>query len=384
MPLSCVKLSAWHDFRKVLAGRGLDFWVSALASTTVEEMPDKLATMRVEDQLVADVFTHCYLIESTDIKAESNMLLDEFGLGLRKVRVRSRAEPGCMFCFVSDNGPSLLFEQKQELSSLDRRLSAEERLRRTRMKFEVTNKATVLDVAKRHFGRFWLTSYSDVTAETCKKRVVCGAVDKQPMTERFGVCYIAEVENCKEVSDLICLKCGTGSRNSMPRSRMESGCIVLMLPDESPRPTPPSKSEPATSAKRPTPSTEDPTGASDAKRAKSSGGPTLPLVTSGHRQTAGTTGAFATLKSAPGQALAVEEPSTSADPEGDLRYKQICVIEKRLATLLPTLPREQLSTPFVQKKLELYMQKQVGRLDKFKDDIARVWRAYVDRTKEET
>jgi len=55
-----------------------------------------------------------------------------------------------------------------------------------------------------------------------------------------------------------------------------------------------------------------------------------------------------------------------------------------LAALLPTLPREQLSTPLVQEKLEESMRKPHGRLDKFKLEIARIWRKYLETTAGQT
>ncbi len=67
-PVPCVFVPSVEELRPQLQGRGTDFWVGSLADVSREELPAKIATMRVEDMLVSDVFTQCFACTTRDIK----------------------------------------------------------------------------------------------------------------------------------------------------------------------------------------------------------------------------------------------------------------------------------------------------------------------------
>ena len=70
----------------------------------------------------------------------------------------------------------------------------------------------------------------------------------------------------------------------------------------------------------------------------------------------------------------------AADAAEAVYCKQLEVIERKLAVLLPTMSREELSTTTcVQAKLEVSMQKPSGRLQKFNMEIGRLRRAFLER-----
>merc|ERR1719428_1407168 len=110
----------------VLKDRGHDFWVSCLAGVTVEELPDKLGSIRVEGELVGDVFTHVYCKSTDNIKRDADAIVTDFGLGLRKKRVMSHPVPGCVYVLINNRCETALSKRKALLPSNDKRLSAEE------------------------------------------------------------------------------------------------------------------------------------------------------------------------------------------------------------------------------------------------------------------
>lgn len=71
-----------------------------------------------------------------------------------------------------------------------------------------------------------------------------------------------------------------------------------------------------------------------------------------------------------------------AEGEPSLHQRQVEVIKKRLATILPQLPFDQLRTSLVLTKLEECMQKRKGRFDGFRADIEHIIIAYVTENAE--
>lgn len=395
MAIECTKMPDSMPFRFLVQDRGNDFWVSSLAGVSKEEMPDRMASLRVEDELVSEVFTHCYFKISSKIKSDANAITDEFGLGLRKKRVTSHDVPGCVFVLVNKNEETLLSRRRAELSSSDRRLSPEERLRRTQMQFDVSSLDALMKEAKACKSNFWLTSYSEAGAEESKKRVVTMSVEGTLAPERFSKCILVEVPDCQKATEKIIGACGLGLRKSAVRSRGKKGSVALLFSEatsassQGPRAATTTGEESYSSSDSSESSKSQRVGAKrakpdgrvvpaqkpkklkpvnvapnqQAKREKAESSIILPITSE-----AAVRSVTAERKSDPNERTTDEE----------LHYRQVQVLEKRLASLLPTLPRDQLSTPFLQAKLEQQMQKPAGRLDKFKLDIGRIWRAFAD------
>ena len=57
---------------------------------------------------------------------------------------------------------------------------------------------------------------------------------------------------------------------------------------------------------------------------------------------------------------------------------QIEMLETKLAVVLPTLPRQSLSTAYVLAELESALGKPAGRLDRFRPDVERIWSAWAE------
>lgn len=377
----CLIVPSVEELRPVLQGRGTDFWVGSLADVSTADLPPRFATMRIEESLASEAFDCVFACASNDIKSDANSLIDEFGLGLRKTRSRSKEVPGCVFVLVSQDGPSALRKKYDGLQSTDKRLSTEERVRRTRLAFDIVPQSR-LNAEAGHGKPFWLTAYTDLDAEACKKKVVSLSIEGFSAEDRFRRALIAEVKDCAVATDYITDRYGLSERAQRVRSKAMAGCIVLLmdpisvaealskeavsgggtgliLPTTSEHPSPPSL------RKRNATAVSD---VSPEGRAKHQRMTTAPSAA---------TGCAASPTANGGGDTATARSTSQMNPE-DLHCAQVCVIEKRLAILLPKLAREQLSTPYVQAKLEEFMKKPAGRLDKLRMDIARIWRSYAE------
>mmetsp|Transcript_105681 Transcript_105681/g.298688 ORF Transcript_105681/g.298688 Transcript_105681/m.298688 type:complete len:436 (+) Transcript_105681:241-1548(+) len=230
LSLTCVELDDWTEVCNVLPEHGSDFFVSSVACARFDDVADRLLTMRVEEHLVTEVFTHCYIAKSEDLKADVNAVIDDFGLGLRRARSMSAPGRGFVLVLVSEGAPSLLYMKHSEYEAHDKKLSTEERVRRTQLHFEASNMTTISQQARRNQGSFCLTCYTGVDLETCKRRVVTMEMDGVPINERFSRCLIVETRNCQEATNLINTQAGTGCKKSKVKSKPAPGCVVLLLP----------------------------------------------------------------------------------------------------------------------------------------------------------
>eukprot|EP00930_Biecheleria_cincta_P020397 TRINITY_DN15356_c0_g1_i2.p1 TRINITY_DN15356_c0_g1~~TRINITY_DN15356_c0_g1_i2.p1 ORF type:complete len:298 (+),score=56.40 TRINITY_DN15356_c0_g1_i2:60-896(+) len=235
MDLECTKLPDSMPFRYLIQDRGHDFWVSSMAGVSEEEMPGKIATLRVEDELVSEVFTHCYFKTSNKIKSDANAITDEFGLGLRKKRVTSQDVAGCVFVLINKNEETLLSKRRAALSPCDKKLSSEERLRRTQMQFYVTSVDAIMITAKAWKSSFWLTSFTEVGAEEAKKKIAVLNIEGKLAFERFAKCMIAEVPDCQRATETISKTCGLGLRKSAVRTFRnceKKGSVALLFSEQ--------------------------------------------------------------------------------------------------------------------------------------------------------
>lgn len=197
-------------------------------------------------------------------------------------------------------------------------------------------------------------------------------------TQRFNRCLFAEVPNCQEATMRVTNMCGLGLRKSSVKSRLGPGCIAAFFTGEGLPPlplpqmvsTPPSKRQAAPGSSGPK---EAPAQPKRRRTAEAESGAVVTLPTRG-----GADRAQRPPPSLAGKADDAGVASAGAGDEEEIYFKQVRVLETRLKDLLPRLKREDLSTSFVQARLEEFMKKPYGRLDKFKLEIARVWRSYLE------
>jgi len=434
MPLECIKVPSFMGLRGVVKTRGHDFWIGCLAGVTEDELPDKMVSFQVEKELAGDIFSHCYYQASDDIKGTTNSIIDEFGLGLRKKRTTSLSVPGCVYVLVNKAGPTLLSQRRATLGNTDKALSSEERLRRTHLQFCTATEESALRLEAQKYKRhFWLTCFIDHDVQAAQKRVVTMTVKGSNASERFSHCILLEVRDCHAVTERLTMICGLGLRAGSVRSRTGPGCVVLLvdrfsaperklakedvnrtktetapilhikkenayassqnLPmDRSAAPgqalqrvaasnvfphplpvCPPRTSlAPARAPANPAPQRE---------RRKQEVNYLTPEPKKRKLEVIGSTAP--TPGTVPMLPLSVQGGGSSTavdadyDADGERYFKQVCILEKKMDMLLPALPSDQLSTPFVQAHLENYMTLPAGRLHKFKNEIGRIWRAYI-------
>lgn len=397
--VTCIKLKRYHDFVDLLKKKDNDFWISSLADVTSGELPDRVPAYRVQEALACENFSTCYYTSSADIKADAEALISLVGLGLRKNKVKSKNVPGCIFALVQEDGPSGIRFQREHLEASDRRLPTEERIRRTACDRKLPTEERVLrgemhveviadmdkmmQQAKRISPKnFFLTCFGGCDALEAKKKSVSCNVEGKHAASTFNRALIVEVPDCCMASSLFTGAFGLGMRKTFVRGRAVSGCLVLFLLQP--------EAEVAISTLKPK---QQGIGSSSSTTGRGSAQEELALAKR-RRTEAGTPEARLCLlppRSAGGPAgVAQEQPravaagkatDTLEDERSEEVYlRQVRVLEKRLQELLPRLPREQLATTYVQSKLEEHMQLGSGRLSKFRMDIFRVWRAYLEVT----
>jgi len=433
MPLECIKVPNFMGLHGVVKTRGHDFWIGCLAGITEDELPDRMISFQVEKELAADIFSHCYYQASDDIKGTTNSIIDEFGLGLRKKRTTSLSVPGCVYVFVNNAGPTLLSQRRATLGNTDTALSSEERLRRTQLQFCTTTEESALrQEAETYRRNFWLTCFCDLDARAARKRVVTMKVEGNNASERFSHCMLHEVKDCHSVTERLTMICGLGLRSGAVRSRTGPGCVALLvdrfsIPEIKMQKNvnqTKSKNPPNLQAKKENVSASsqnllrDLSVATDqtlqgvvANNVFPHPLPVCPPRTSlapldsarlQERRKQKINGRSPELKKRKFEEVGSTAPTPRAvpvipfslprgasssvgdavyDAEGERYFKQACMLEKKMAELLPTLPRDQLSTPFVQAHLENFMNLPAGRLHKFKNEIGRIWRVYISNQK---
>jgi len=348
--LRCQQLQRRSELVRWLQERGADHWVSCLTQVDVATFREKLRTYRVEDELVSDVFTDCVYLETAAARDEADRVLAAVGLGLRRKKVRVQNQPGVLFAFVNMMGPSKLMRQKAHLSATAHKLSAEERVRRTTMQFTITSLKKVKAELARQPGSFWVTAWQKKGAEEAKKTAVTTSIDNALAIERFKRCLLVEVPNCQGATRKLTETFGLGLRSKATRARPEPGTVAVFLENSGCGAAEPSS--PTAAARSP----------KAAATAASSPPPKRPRRYREPEQTGDRE----------------PEPEPTVDTE-ELYVAQVRVLEHRLLSLLPSLPREQLSTPFVQARIEEHMHRPHGCFDKFQCDICRIWRRYVDQ-----
>jgi len=114
-------LRDWKKVLGIVAASGSDFWVAALYDQTAEALPQYLSTMQVAKLYVADVFTHCFVANSDDIQGDSDLVFNEFGLGLRHRKPKkwewTANNRGCVFILVNRDGKTAILREREHGTS---------------------------------------------------------------------------------------------------------------------------------------------------------------------------------------------------------------------------------------------------------------------------
>lgn len=385
--LACILLHDWTEVTDVLRGHGHDFYLSSRACQMLEELANAVASIRVEDNRIADMFSHCYIAESRDIKADVDSVINEFGLGLRKSRSLSKPETsGYVFVLVNTSGPTALLKQQLELPSMDRRLSTEVRVRRTSVRYDVSSVAEMITQSRKNQGSFFLTAIKEANVEICKKKVVSVQVDGAFVEERFPRCLLAEVPNCLEACNQIEAQSGLGLRSSKVRVKAVNGCLALFLPAEfkpqaASQALVPLNNQAASQALVPV--NNQAAGAivtPDAKRHReANAAASASAVTPPQKVSAASMVAAASARANSSETAPAASRKRPRDESGSLYQQQVSVLEGRMKVLLPLLLPAELNPIFVQARLEELMRMPQGRLAKFQPVIQKALHSYANQ-----
>jgi len=224
------------------AGRGLndftDFWVGTLAGVDYLDMKCRCENhLAVHEYPVREIFTHAYILETNDIKTAANTLLDQFGLGLRKKRVLSKAEKGCVFLLLNNNGKTPYLAQR-EGAGLESRNSGEFRRRALDgiVHFvTLEDRDEFLALPKMNLA-FWAGCVMTTSMAEAENFIANINVDTKKIEYLFSHCYLHRSQNCRKDCDDIFNRYGNGLRQRIVTSaREQPGIVFLLIATKSPQ-----------------------------------------------------------------------------------------------------------------------------------------------------
>lgn len=224
------------------AGRGIgaftDYWVGTLAGVDYVDMKCKCENhLSVDEYLVRDIFTHAYILETDDIKSTGNALLDQFGLGLRKKRIVSKAEKGCVFLLLNNTGQSAYLTKRQG-AGLESRNSGEFRRRALDgiVHFvTMEDRDEFLLLPKMNLA-FWSGCVMTTSMAEAENYIANITVDQKKIEYLFSHVYLHHSQNCQKDCDEIVRRYGNGLRQRVVTAAKERpGIVFLLIATKSPQ-----------------------------------------------------------------------------------------------------------------------------------------------------
>lgn len=84
------------QFMAVMSRARDQHWLSAYSGLDATECQKRVITTMIDGQPPDMHYQRCYVSEVGCCKTEANRLVDTYGMGLRRMRVRARADKGCI------------------------------------------------------------------------------------------------------------------------------------------------------------------------------------------------------------------------------------------------------------------------------------------------
>eukprot|EP00397_Hematodinium_sp_SG-2012_P059570 GEMP01076532.1.p1 GENE.GEMP01076532.1~~GEMP01076532.1.p1 ORF type:complete len:314 (+),score=69.72 GEMP01076532.1:85-1026(+) len=81
------------------------FWLSAFSNITSKDAPKQVMNTTVEGKSPEKLFSHCYLMDSANCRADCDEFYKNFGFGVRQNRVRAKEATGTVYCLVATKKP---------------------------------------------------------------------------------------------------------------------------------------------------------------------------------------------------------------------------------------------------------------------------------------
>jgi len=212
------------------------FYFTGLCNIDFEQALDRLQTNTYEKKYAIDVFRYCYFFESDNCKEICNLILSEFGFGLRNKRSSVRAKRGYVFVYTS---PYKKIVTKKHIKAAftqgegtrnKKRIRSDDRLAMTSMKFHRCSPQKLASYVtnKEHY----LGSITHIANENLMRKRV---ISMKPMMNKhvdeiFTDCYIAMSDNVRRDMAMFFDKVGNvGLRHKRAVSKAEPGGVYLLL-----------------------------------------------------------------------------------------------------------------------------------------------------------
>mmetsp|Transcript_123989 Transcript_123989/g.194384 ORF Transcript_123989/g.194384 Transcript_123989/m.194384 type:complete len:392 (+) Transcript_123989:1-1176(+) len=374
-----------EDVISKLQRYGSDHYVTSLKDVGAHEAADKLSSLRVDGELAQDVFSHCYALDSEDVMADGEKILKACGLGLRKKRFKGSSHAGCILALFNKLGPTKLSQIRSSLSDTDTRLPTHDRLDRSTLLFQEVESSTLDQFARRHARNHFLTALaSDDGPMACKKYIITMKYGEELVSKKFTNCVMSKVDDCMSVVRCI-EQYGLGCRSKKVRCRAVPGWIALLFNSSNDPSVASRVSDVIDNASN---SLVAKGAGTHSKRSRENGSLTGDVL----QEPAASKMRFDRHLNSGHQKCPIEiVGADNATPneshqrhpsivEEETHYRVSKVLEKKSRRILAKLPRASICTDSVQNKLEERMHKPPGHFDRYRLEISRIWRTYLDDT----
>jgi len=219
------------------------FYVTGLCNIDFEKALDRLQTNTYGKKYCIDVFRYCYFFESDNCKEICNLILSEFGFGLRNKRPSVRAKSGYVFVYIS---PYKKIETKRHIKAAftkgegtrnEKRIRSDDRLAMTSMRFHRSSPQQLSSYVTNR--EHYIGSITHIANENLMRKRV---ISMKPMMNKhvdeiFTDCYIAMSDNVRRDMAIFFDKVGNvGLRHKRAVSKAEPGGVYLLLKKGSVKP----------------------------------------------------------------------------------------------------------------------------------------------------
>jgi len=212
------------------------FYFTGLCNIDYEQAWDRLQTNTYGKKYAIDVFRYCYFFESDNCKEICDLIISEFGYGLRDKRSHVRAKRGYVFVYTS---PYKKIETKRHIkraftkgkgTTNEKRIRSDDRLAMTSMHFHRSSPKQLASFVTNR--EHYLGSITHVANEhLMRKRVISmKPMMNKRVDEIFTDCYIAMSDNVRRDMASFFDKVGNiGLRHKRAVSKSEPGGVYLLL-----------------------------------------------------------------------------------------------------------------------------------------------------------
>jgi len=212
------------------------FYVTGLCNIDFEKALDRLQTNTYEKKYAIDVFRYCYFFESDNCKEICDLIISEFGFGLRNKRAKVRGKRGYVFVYTS---PYKKIVTKKHIKDAftqgegtrnKKRIRSDDRLAMTSMKFHRCSPQKLASYVTNR--EHYVGSITHIANENLMRKRV---ISMKPMMNKhvdeiFTDCYIAMSDNVRRDMAMFFDKVGNiGLRHKRAVSKAEPGGVYLLL-----------------------------------------------------------------------------------------------------------------------------------------------------------